>query len=175
MTKDVFDAIMERRSVRSFKPDAIPDATITRLLEAAVAAPTAGGVQPWKFFVVLNDKVKACLSEAAFGQKFVATAPCVIVVCGMLAEAERSYGRRGRELYVIQDTAAAVENIMVAAAGLGLGTCWVGAFDELRAARCLNIDPALMRPLAIVPVGYPADQPSPKRRKSLSEVCEWVR
>ncbi|MGB9866991.1 MAG: nitroreductase family protein [Bacillota bacterium] len=175
MTKDVFDAIMERRSVRSFKPDAIPDTTIMRLLEAAVAAPSAGGVQPWKFFVVLNDKVKACLSEAAFGQKFVAAAPCVIVVCGMLAEAERSYGRRGKELYVIQDTAAAVENIMVAAMGLGLGTCWVGAFDEGRVARCLNLDQSQVRPLAMVPVGYPADEPRPKRRKSLSEVCQWLR
>ncbi|HHV79520.1 MAG TPA: nitroreductase family protein [Firmicutes bacterium] len=175
MTKDVFDAIRERRSVRSFEQKLIPDAIINRLIEAAVQAPTAGGVEPWRFFVVLNEKIRTCLSEAAFGQKFVAAAPCVIVVCGVPAEAEKAYGRRGRELYLIQDTAAAVENILLAATALGLGTCWVGAFDEGRAARCLNLDPSVIRPLAIIPLGYPAERPSPRRRKSLPEVCTWMR
>ncbi|MEW6244131.1 MAG: nitroreductase family protein [Bacillota bacterium] len=175
MTKDVIDAINDRRSIREFTADDVPEATVTRLLEAACRAPSAGNRQPWFFYLVRAQKVKSALARAAYDQRFLEEAPWVIVVC---AEPERSaerYGKRGRELYCIQDTAAAVQNILLAADGFGLGTCWVGAFDEMRAAQVLEIDPEVRRPIAMIPVGIPASRPSPRARRPVSEVSTVIR
>lgn len=157
MTKDVISAIEERRSVRRFKPDPIPAATIGRLLEAARRAPSAGNLQPWHFTVVLNEGLRRDLAEAAHGQSFVADSPVCIVVS---AEPERSaarYGERGRSLYCLQDTAAAAENLLLAATAYGLGSCWVGAFDEEAVRRVLGLAKGL-RPVAIIALGHPAEE-----------------
>ena len=171
---DFWQVIEERRSVRRFDRRDVPEEMVERMLQAAIRAPSAGNRQPWRFFVVRRQEVKAALAEAAWGQRFVAQAPVVIVVC---AEPDRSasrYGRRGRELYCLQDTAAATEHILLAATALGLGACWVGAFDEQAAARALNL-PANLRPVAIIPVGYPAWEPGGRTpRRPLHEVVETV-
>lgn len=172
MAKDVIDVIKERRSVRRFKPEEVPRATIENLLEAAILAPSAGNLQPWFFVVVLNEALRQKLAEAA-GQPFIAKAPACIVVC---AEPERSayrYGKRGRELYCIQDTAAAIENILLAATGLGLGACWVGAFDEVRVSSILELKPGL-RPVAMLPIGYPAEDKVATPRRPLNEVIRVI-
>lgn len=172
MAKDVMEVIKERRSIRRFKPEGLPKATIEHLLEAATLAPSAGNLQPWFFVVVLNEGLRQKLAEAA-GQPFMAKAPVCIVVC---AEPERSayrYGKRGRELYCIQDTAAAIENILLTATGLGLGACWVGAFDEERVASILELRPGL-RPVAILPIGYPAEDKNATPRRPLNEVIRII-
>ncbi|HHW39944.1 MAG TPA: nitroreductase family protein [Syntrophomonadaceae bacterium] len=172
MTKDVIDAIKERTSIRRFKPDPVPQATIGRLLDAARLAPSAGNMQPWFFVVVMNEDLRRQLAKAA-RQPFIAEAPVCIVVC---AEPERSasrYGRRGRELYCIQDTAAAIENILLAATGYGLGACWVGAFDEEEAARILELEPGL-RPVALIPIGYPDQERKAVPRRPLDEVVRVI-
>lgn len=172
MTKDVMDAIKERSSIRKFKPDPVPQATVGRLLEAAQLAPSAGNLQPWLFVVVLNEDLRRKLAKAA-GQPFIAGAPVCIVVC---VEPERSasqYGRRGRELYCIQDTAAAIENILLAATGYGLGACWVGAFDEEETARILELEPGF-RPVALVPIGYPDQERRAVPRRPLDEVVRII-
>lgn len=172
MTKDVMDAIKERKSIRRFKPDQVPEVTIGRLLEAARLAPSAGNLQPWLFVVVLNENLRRKLAKTA-GQPFVAEAPVCIVVC---AEPERSasrYGRRGRELYCIQDTAAAIENILLAATGYGLGACWVGAFDEEEAARVLDLE-RNFRPVALLPIGYPQEEKKAVPRRPLDEVVRII-
>lgn len=174
MTKDVIDCIKERRSIRRFKPDPVPEATIGRLLEAACAAPSAGNVQPWFFYCIYKDDLKQALARAALGQKFVAQAPVVIVVCADPERAATAYGERGRNLYCLQDTAAAVTNLMLAATGYGLGTCWVGAFSEAEVSRVLSLPPNL-RPVAIIPVGYPDQTPAPRSRRSLEEVVRVMR
>lgn len=155
VTMDLFEAIRKRHSVRSFLPDDVPQEQVETLLGCACAAPSAGNVQPWRFLVVRDPSLRRSLARAALGQAFVAEAPVVIVVCADLQAHARAYGRRGVELYAIQDTAAAVQNILLAATALGLGTCWVGAFHEEEVSRALGL-PGHWRPLALVPVGRPA-------------------
>lgn len=173
MTKDVIAAILERRSTRRFKPEPIPEGTIGRLIDAARWAPSAGNIQPWKFYVVRNQGKKEELAAAALGQKFVAEAPVVIVVCAQPDQAQARYGERGVRLYCLQDTAAAVQNILLAATGYGLGACWVGAFNEDAARVALELPPELL-PVAMVPVGYAAKTPGPPARKSLDEVVAVI-
>jgi nitroreductase len=172
---DFWEVVEQRHSVRNFVKDRdVPSKTVTRLLEAAIRAPSAGNCQPWYFFVVRNREVKRALAQAALGQWFLSEAPVVIVIC---AEPERSalrYGNRGRHLYSLQDTAAATEHILLAAVASGLGACWVGAFDEDEAARTLNL-PSHLRPVAIVPIGYPAGRPSlPTDRRRLESMSKLV-
>lgn len=173
MTKDVFDAIKGRRSVRVFKEDEIPEATVTRLLEAACHAPSAGNLQPWQYYVVTSKSKKEELAGAAYGQTFVAAAPVAIVVCAQPEISAARYGNRGSEFYCLQDTAAAVQNILLAAYALGLGTCWVGAFDDEEVSRVLGL-PGETRPVAIIPVGYPVrESPQPSRR-AVEEVVHFL-
>ncbi len=171
---DLWKAINTRRSVRRFAPSEVSASTVKKLLEAAVRAPTAGNMQPWHFIVVRSSEVKQALASAAYEQGFVAQAPVVIVVC---ADPERSaarYGSRGRDLYCLQDTAAATDHILLAATALGLGTCWVGAFDEAAVARALAL-PTEWRPVAMVPVGQPSTDPGAGRaRRSLCEVTSFI-
>ncbi len=157
MTKDIIDAIKERRSVREFEKRDIPDATIGRLLESAHLAPSAGNLEPWKFIVVKQDDLKAKLSEAAYGQRSLRSAPVCIVVCAEPSRSAAKYGDRGANLYCLQDTAAAVENLLLTATGYGLGSCWVGAFNEQEVQEDLGLETSL-RPVAMIPVGYPVNE-----------------
>lgn len=164
---DLFEAIAKRRSVRQFRSDApVDDAIVRKILEAGIAAPTAGNGQPWRFIVVRDGALKKRLAFEAGHQRFIDQAPVAIVVCADLDEAEKQYGKRGRKTYALQDTAAAIENILLAAVGLGLGSCWVGAFNESVAAEILEL-PSHVRPLAILPIGISAEPGSraPVRHK----------
>lgn len=173
MTKDVFDAIKERRSIRAFKDEAISKDTVISLVEAACYAPSGGNLQPWKFFIVSQKDKKESLAEAAFGQNFVAEAPIVIVVCALPEVSGARYGDRGRDLFCIQDTAAAVQNILLGADALGLGTCWIGAFDEPEVAKVLDLAPDC-RPVAMIPLGYPAREGNLPTRRPVDEVVYLV-
>jgi nitroreductase len=148
---DVLEAIRNRRSIRTYKKQELPQDTTEKLLEAAIWAPSAGNVQPWAFVVAAAQKTKRELSIAAYGQKDLEEASIVIVVCADEKCATESYGIRGKTLYCLQDTAAAVQNILLTACSLGLGSCWVGAFKEDEIRRVIT---ALkeMRPIALVPV-----------------------
>jgi len=170
---DLVEAIKNRRSIRSFKGDVVSEEDIYKLLEAASYAPTAGNVQPWIFIVVKNIKTKKNLAVSALNQLWMTEAPVVIVVCANLARAKRFYGERGRDLYSIQDTAAAAQNILLTAVSLGLGGCWVGAFSEARVAKILDLSLEL-RPLALIPVGYPNEEPQPSSRFKLEEAVSYV-
>ncbi len=170
MTKDVLDAIRERRSVRRFQSRPIPDATIGRLLESAVLAPSAGNVQAWHFYVVKDDQRRQALAAAAHHQLFLAQAPVALVVCADLRRSQNRYGERGASLYVLQDTAAAVQNILLAATAFGLATCWIGSFAEEEVAEIVGADPTALRPVAVIPVGYPAEEPAQRPRRPLDEV-----
>lgn len=169
MTKDVIEAILERRSIRRFKDEEVPAATVGRLLDAARWAPSAGNIQPWKIAVIYSKDKKQELAAAAFGQQFVAQAPVVFVVCALPEKSAARYGDRGRNLYAIQDTAAMVQNIMLAAAGYGLGTCWVGAFDEKAVSETLGLA-FDHRPVAIIPIGYPGGEVKAPARSSVDDI-----
>lgn len=173
-SKDVITVIKERRSIRRFKPDPVPETIVYNLLETACLAPSAGNVQPWFFYCIYREDLKAALAQAALGQKFVAEAPVVIVVCADLERAAASYGERGRTLYCLQDTATAVTHLILAATSQGLGTCWVGAFNEEEVRRILSL-PSNLRPVALIPVGYPAQSPSPRSRRPVKEVVKIIK
>jgi nitroreductase len=166
---DVSDAIAKRRSVRTYKKQDLPQSTVENLLEAARQAPSAGNVQPWEFVVVSAQKNKMDLSQAAFGQKSLKEASVVIVACADEKRAEESYGVRGKTLYCLQDTAAAIENILLTACSMGLGTCWIGAFKEDEVKKIINA-PTHMRLVALIPVGYPNESPDARPRRPVKEI-----
>lgn len=166
---EVFEAISGRRSVREFRPDPVDEGDLRKILDAGRMAPSAGNCQPTEFVVVKDRAIKERLARAAYGQTFVAEAPVVIVVCANVPRTSRRYGRRGEELYCIQDTAAATQNVHLAAYALGYASCWVGAFDEDAVAEIIKA-PSGVRPLAIVPIGRPAERPSAPPRRRLEEM-----
>ncbi|MGF3584686.1 MAG: nitroreductase family protein [Thermoplasmatota archaeon] len=153
MYMDIKDVIRARHSVRSFSDKKIPGRLIYELIEYANLAPSAGNLQAREFIVVDDPGIKKRLCAAALNQDFIVEAPVSIVVCANLNRIN-PYGKRGRELYCLQDAAAAVEHILLLAVDYGLGACWVGAFDENKVSEILNL-PEYVRPVAIIPIGYP--------------------
>ncbi len=169
---DVFEAIKGRRSIRAFQNRDIPQETVDKLIDAARWAPSAGNIQPWEFIIVRKPETKRKLAEAALEQTFIEEAPVVIVVCADERRSSQGYGNRGKTLYCLQDTAAAIQNIHLAAYALGLGTCWVGAFREDEARKILKT-PDGVRPVAIIPIGYPAEKPQPRSRRPVNQITHY--
>ncbi len=168
------DAIRTRRSVRAYRLDPIPAKKVDEIIESANLAPSAGNLQGRDFVAVRDEPARQALARAAGDQDFIAQAPVVIVVCANAPRTAVKYGRRGRELYAVQDAAAATENLLLAAHDAGLGACWVGAFDEDAVRKLLGL-PADVRPVAIIPVGVPAEEPAPSPRLPLKEVLHLAR
>jgi nitroreductase len=162
-----------RQSIRAFTPQSLSDSQIEDVLAAAIAAPSAGNKQAWHFEVVRDPALKSAIAEQAAKQPWIATAPIVIVVCADPAQNSERYGERGRDLYTIQDTAAAIQNMLLCAVDLGLGGCWCGGFDERTAAEILDL-PTHLRPIALLPIGYPGGPaPDPRPRRPISEVVNF--
>ncbi|MDG6224891.1 MAG: nitroreductase family protein [Candidatus Thermoplasmatota archaeon] len=151
---ELWSAMSKRRSVRNFSILPPSDAMIEKLLEAARAAPSAGGLGSRKVFVVKAESKRRALADACHGQEFVAQAHVVLLFCADL-DRITPYGDRGRNLYCIQDVAASVQNVLLRAVDIGLGACWVGAFDEGTVSEIIGLKEGI-RPLALVPVGYEA-------------------
>jgi len=171
---DIFEAIESRRSVRQFDPDRqVTDEELDRILHSALMAPSAGNAQCWKFVVVRDVELRDRLATESGHQHFIKQAPLVIVVCADLERAHESYGTRGRDTYSLQETAAAIENMLLAAKALGLGACWVGSFDEGKASEILGLKERV-RPLAIIPIGAAAEPTKrvPPRR-NVKDVVEY--
>ncbi|BDH79551.1 MAG TPA: nitroreductase family protein [Methanothermobacter sp.] len=169
----LLDVIKGRRSIRRFKKRDIPREYLEKIMEAARWAPSAGNLQSRKFLIVKNPQLKNEIANAAYRQSFIAEAPVVIVACADLERSALGYGERGRNLYCLFDVAAAVENMLLTIHELGLGACWVGAFDERLVSEILDI-PSTLRPVTIVPLGYPAEKPSPPPRMSLEEAFNII-
>lgn len=170
---DIFEIIKKRRSIRSFDPSkSIDEKTINQILESAIMAPSAGNTQCWRFFVVRDQNLKKQLALEAGHQPFISDAPVVIVVTADLDHIEKSYGERGRHTYALQDTAAAIENMLLTITALGLGCCWIGAFLEEEASRILDLPPN-MRPVAMLPIGVPTETPAAPLRKSITQVTVY--
>lgn len=166
-------SVFKRRfSCRVFDTAPLDRETVEEMLEAARWAPNGGNLQPWRFVVVLDSLKRRAVAGAAYGQGFLAQAPVVIVTCAVPDESGAKYGSRGRELYCLQDTAAASENILLAATELGLGSCWVGAFDEAAVRRVLDL-PLSWRPVALIAIGRPAETEPHRSRRPLSAITLW--
>jgi nitroreductase len=129
-------------------------------------------LQAYEIFLVRDERKKEALADAALGQEFVAEAPVVLVFCANPSRSARRYGSRGRDLYSIQDATIACTFAMLAATSLGLGSCWVGAFDDEEVKRILGIKD--LKPIAILPIGYPAQRPFPTSRRSLKDLVHEI-
>ncbi len=168
---NILKAVKERRSIRNFHRKDIPEDIIDMLIDALIWAPSAGNLQARKFYFVKDTALKREIASAALSQSFIAEAPLVIVGCTDSRISGR-YGERGVTLYSIQDVAASIMGMMLVAHENGLGTVWVGAFREVELSRVLKL-PDNLRPVAIVPVGYPSQIPSAPSRVSRQEVIEF--
>jgi len=166
---ELFEACRQRYSVRAFKNAPISDQALTTILEAANGAPSAGNLQAYEIVVVRDAARKRELAKVSLDQLFLAEAPVVLVFCANPDRNRDKYGARGAERYCIQDASVACAYAQLAATALGLGTCWIGAFEEADVQRVINA-PAAWRPVAILPVGVPADAAKPRVRRSLTDL-----
>jgi len=151
---DVFEAIRVRRSVRKYRSDPIPDDVMDKMLEALRLAPSACNYQPWRFVVVRDDQIRDALARASHNQMFMAEAPVIIVGCGFPGEAYKRMGGSGSSAEI--DVTIALDHLTLAAAEAGLGTCWIGAFDERAVKDILDV-PRQAKVVALTPLGYPAE------------------
>lgn len=161
----VSEAIKQRRSVREYKLEPVPEEKLNRVLEAARLAPSAHNAQPWKFVVVKDEGKRRELAEAAAGQSFVGEAPIVIVAVALEPEHIMSCDVPA---YAV-DLAIACDHITLQAVEENLGTCWIGAFSQEKVKEILSI-PKRYKVVALLPLGYPADRPRQKIRKNLNEI-----
>jgi len=167
---EIFQAIRDRRSIRKFKSDPIPEGILDKIVEAGRLAPSAGNLQRRKF-VVLTGEAKRNFNVPTIGRFKLGDEPALIVVCADTTPIEK-YGDKG-ELYLQMDCAASIMSMMLVAHSLGLGTCWVGSFDGEVAKRLLRL-PENLRPLTLIPIGFPDEKPEMPSRKPVSEVCEFL-
>jgi nitroreductase len=165
---DIETCIEGRTSIRDFKADPVDDDIVQEALRLANLAPSAGNLQARDFVVVRDITTKKALALAAYRQDFVRTAPVVIVCCANL-ERIKHYQTRGENLYCIQDSAAAIENMLLFLHSKGIGSVWVGSFDEAKAAEALSLPPHA-RPVALVPIGYPAEVGVRRTRMPQSDI-----
>jgi nitroreductase len=170
---EFFETVERRRSVRSYKDKAIEKEKLTKLLEIINKAPSAGNLQAYKVVIVKTEKTKRSLASAAFGQEFIAEAPVVLVFLADAARSAAKYGERGASLYALQDATIAAAYAQLAATALGLGSVWVGAFDENAVSMIVGAE-RWQRPIAIIPIGYPAEEPEQHERKRLSEMVREI-
>jgi nitroreductase len=150
---DVLDAIRRRRSVRSYALDKpIPADVMQRMLEALRLAPSACNIQPWHFILVADATLRREVARVANGQSWMAEAPVIVVGCGFPEQAYKRMGGYGNSVDV--DLAIALDHLTLAAVAEGLGTCWIGAFDEAKIKALLGV-PRQVKVVAMTPLGYP--------------------
>jgi len=161
--------IEKRRSIRKFQERKIPEEKISEVLGLANLAPSAGNLQARRVAVIKEEKIKNKISQATFGQSFVGKAPLIFVVCADLKASAQKYRERGRELYAIQDATILAAYLQLAITDQGLGSCWIGAFSDQKIKEILSL-PKELKPIALLPTGFPAEDPSPSSRKKIREL-----
>jgi nitroreductase len=164
---EFYELIKKRRSTRGFEPREIPAEVLNRVLDAARVAPSACNLQPWHFLVLKEKAAREKLKEA-YSRDWFWSAPVIIVGC---VDMEKAW-RRGEVSYGEVDLAIAMDHLILAAVNEGLGTCWVGAFDEAKARAVLQI-PENMKIVAMTPLGYPMKVNGTDKRKPLEEIVHY--
>ena len=166
---DFYEALNKRRSIRGYKPDAVPEDAIRRIGEAVRTAPTACNRQPCQILLVRNPEKRAALAKV-YPQNWLAQAPIIAVLVGCESEA---WKRLEGNTIIDVDAAIAMEHFMLAATAEGLGTCWICAFRRAEADKALGLDPKY-KTVAMSPLGYAAAEPGPFVRKPLDELFKVV-
>ncbi|WP_455284345.1 nitroreductase family protein [[Eubacterium] cellulosolvens] len=165
---DYFEVVKARHSIRAFRAQPVEEEKIHRIIESVNLAPSAGDLQAYQIVVVKDSRRKAELAKAAWGQSFVAEAPVCFVFLAYPELSSRKYGQRGSELYCLQDATIAASYAELAATALGLASTWVGAFNDEAVAKTVEA-PRDRRPIAVLPVGYPAETPDITPRRPIDE------
>jgi len=171
---DFFDVVKERHSVRAYKAQPIEPEKLQQILKAIKRAPSAGNLQAYEVYLVRDAKHKTALAEAAHEQEFLAQPAIVLVFCAHAARSAGKYGKRGTDLYCVQDATIACTFAMLAATALGLSTVWVGSFNEDGVRRAIGAPPT-HRPVAMLPVGYAAETPRIRSRRRLNELVHSIK
>lgn len=166
---DFFEVVKERRSIRTFAATPIEPEKLQTVLEAANLAPSAGNLQAYEIYMVTQPRKREALAQAAGDQEYVARAPVVLVFCAHPARSTPKYGERGARLYSLQDATIACTFAMLAATASGLASVWIGAFDDEAVRQTMSMPKGIV-PVAILPVGYAAEQPAPTTRRSLDDL-----
>lgn len=170
---DFFKTVRHRHSIRRYQADMPVEAEkLHAILETAVAAPSAGDLQAYRITAVQDQALRDALCRAAHDQAFIAEAPVALVFCAEGERSARKYGDRGRNLYALQDATIAAAYAQLAVVAAGLGSTWVGFFDEEEVRRVLGL-PEDQRPIALLCVGYPAELPEVTPRRRLDELVNY--
>jgi nitroreductase len=167
---DVLECIKERCSVRSYSDRDVEENALGQVLEAVRLAPSASNRQPWKFVVVRDSRLRRRLSDAAGGQRFLAAVPVVIAACATSTDHIMPCGHPSH----LVDLAIAIDHMTLAARALGLGTCWIGAFDQ-QAVKDLLAIPDDASVVELLALGYPTAWPTAKSRRPLEDIVCYER
>jgi nitroreductase len=167
---DFSTLIKKRYSVRGYRSEPVEKEMLEQVLDAARLAPTASNRQPFRIIVAQTERRREEIRRM-YDRDWFVEAPTVICVCGVKSEAWIS---RGGMNYVYVDVAIVMDHIILAATDLGLGTCWVGAFEKDVAREVFRL-PDDLEPVVMTPLGYAADQPEPKERRSIEELVRYER
>ena len=177
ITENFFEVIKKRRAIRKYKQYDIPKEDLKKMFEAARLAPSAENSQPWRFVIVKDQKTKELLAKPCFQnrtfltQPFIADANTIVVVLG-----DSSSSCCPRQTWITRDPLIATEHLVLAATALGYGTCWIANYDSRpkkwidEVKKTLKI-PENMHIIVLVAIGIPDENPPPRPRKSLQEIC----
>ena len=169
---DFIYLVSSRHSVRAFKEVPVQKDKINAIVDASTIGPSAGNLQSYQIFVVSKKVEKEKLVEAAHGQGYIAEAPIAMVFCADPKRCGIEYGLRGEKLFCVQDATIACTYAQIAAHSMGLSSVWIGSFDEDKVSDILKLDN--MRPIAILPIGFPDETPESTTRRSREEMIRWV-
>ncbi len=168
-----FDVVQQRRSTRSFNTQPVEEEKLDQILAAIHDAPSAGNMQAFEVYLIRDPEKQKALAKASYDQEFLVQAPVVLVFCTHPARNQSRYGTRGEKLYSVQDATIACTFAMLAARSLDLGSVWVGAFQDDAVHKVIGA-PSDQQPVAMLPIGYPTDWPSPRPRRPLSELVHEI-
>ncbi len=170
---EFINVVQDRRSIRAFRSDPVEPAKLQAILKALNLAPSAGNLQAYEVYHVSQPALKNALAQAAFMQMFMVDAPVVLIFCANPARSADRYGERGIQLYSVQDATIACTVAALAVTDQGLGSVWIGAFDPGAVRKAASIPESLI-PVAMLPIGYPAEDPRKRSRRSLKDLVHLV-
>lgn len=170
---EFIEVIKNRHSIRTFTDQPVEAEKLQKILEITNLAPSAGNLQAYEIYVVTDAKKRDGLSCAALAQDYIAAAPIALVFCTHPELTEGRYTERGTRLYTVQDATIACSFAMLAATDLGLGSVWVGTFDE-KVVRTIIGAPERQVPVVILAIGYPGEFPEQHPRRPLDQLAHWV-
>jgi nitroreductase len=170
---EFLEIIEKRKSIRKFSDKPVEKEKLDQLLSIINKAPSAGNMQSFKIFVLTNKEIKKKLWEFKPNQTFLMESTFILVFCQDKEQNRERFGERGQNFYSVLDAAIACTFAHLATFELGLGSVWVGAFEENIVKKSLTL-PEHLSPIALLPVGYPAESPDPKPRRKIDEIVEFI-